>query len=60
MSISSQVIWCVVIRGAGLQRTGAIICAVSMYCVGGPIGLSLELLTPLGISGSFILLKVAV
>nr|VZI24967.1 unnamed protein product [Spirometra erinaceieuropaei] len=42
---------CGVIRGVGLQKVGAIVCCVCMYCVGGPIGLSLLLATPLGVSG---------
>uniref|UniRef100_A0A0X3NNP3 Multidrug and toxin extrusion protein n=2 Tax=Schistocephalus solidus TaxID=70667 RepID=A0A0X3NNP3_SCHSO len=42
---------CGVIRGVGLQKVGAIVCSVCMYCVGGPIGLSLLLATPLAVSG---------
>ncbi|VDN08953.1 unnamed protein product [Dibothriocephalus latus] len=41
---------CGVIRGVGLQKAGAIVCAVCMYCVGGPVGLSLLLATPLAVS----------
>ncbi|BHF64833.1 hypothetical protein SprV_0200784000 [Sparganum proliferum] len=42
---------CGVIRGVGLQKVGAVVCCICMYCVGGPIGLSLLLATPLGVSG---------
>ncbi|EUB54891.1 Multidrug and toxin extrusion protein [Echinococcus granulosus] len=43
-----------IIRGVGMQRTGAIVSMVCMYIIGGPMGLCLLMLTNLGVSGEFI------
>uniref|UniRef100_A0A915EX64 Multidrug and toxin extrusion protein n=1 Tax=Echinococcus canadensis TaxID=519352 RepID=A0A915EX64_9CEST len=43
-----------IIRGVGMQRTGAIICMVCMYLIGGPMGLSRLMLTDPSVSGTFI------
>ncbi|KAM3179694.1 hypothetical protein ACTXT7_000135 [Hymenolepis weldensis] len=40
-----------IIRGVGMQRIGAVVCVGCMYLVGGPLGLSLLMLTDLGVSG---------
>ncbi|KAH9279067.1 Multidrug and toxin extrusion protein 1 [Echinococcus granulosus] len=40
-----------IIRGVGMQRTGAIVSMVCMYIIGGPMGLCLLMLTNLGVSG---------
>ncbi|CUT99724.1 Multidrug and toxin extrusion protein [Echinococcus multilocularis] len=40
-----------IIRGVGVQRTGAIVSMVCMYIIGGPTGLCLLMLTNLGVSG---------
>ncbi|KAL5965569.1 Multidrug and toxin extrusion protein 1 [Taenia solium] len=40
-----------VIRGVGMQRTGAIVCIVCMYLIGGPMGLGLLMMTDLSVSG---------
>lgn len=37
-----------------MQRTGAIICMVCMYLIGGPMGLSHLMLTDPSVSGTFI------
>nr|VZI24960.1 unnamed protein product [Spirometra erinaceieuropaei] len=40
-----------IVRGVGKQKIGAVVCCVCMYLIGGPAGLSLMFLTPLGVSG---------
>ncbi|KAM7537341.1 hypothetical protein Aperf_G00000067305 [Anoplocephala perfoliata] len=40
-----------VIRGVGMQKQGAIVCALCMYLVGGPLGLVLLLITDLRAQG---------
>ncbi|EUB54246.1 Multidrug and toxin extrusion protein [Echinococcus granulosus] len=40
-----------IIHGVGMQRTGAIICMVCMYLIGGPMGLSHLMLTDPSVSG---------
>ncbi|BHF64835.1 hypothetical protein SprV_0200784200 [Sparganum proliferum] len=40
-----------IVRGVGKQKIGAVVCCVCMYLIGGPVGLSLMFLTPLGVSG---------
>ncbi|VDK36173.1 unnamed protein product [Taenia asiatica] len=39
-----------IIRGVGMQRTGAIVCMVCMYLIGGPMGLGLLMMTDLSVS----------
>ncbi|VDO06057.1 unnamed protein product [Rodentolepis nana] len=40
-----------IIRGVGMQKAGGIVCIVCMYLIGGPLGISLLLLTDLGVAG---------
>uniref|UniRef100_A0A0X3PUH5 Multidrug and toxin extrusion protein n=1 Tax=Schistocephalus solidus TaxID=70667 RepID=A0A0X3PUH5_SCHSO len=40
-----------IVRGVGKQKIGAVVCCVCMYLIGGPAGLCLMFLTPLGVSG---------
>ncbi|KAM3179692.1 hypothetical protein ACTXT7_000133 [Hymenolepis weldensis] len=40
-----------IIRGVGMQKAGAIVSIICMYLIGGPLGLSLLLLTDLAVPG---------
>ncbi|GCB79390.1 hypothetical protein scyTo_0016951 [Scyliorhinus torazame] len=44
-------LWCIVLRGAGMQRLGAIGNLVGFYLIGFPIGISLMFAAKLGIIG---------
>uniref|UniRef100_A0A183TDI0 Multidrug and toxin extrusion protein 1 n=1 Tax=Schistocephalus solidus TaxID=70667 RepID=A0A183TDI0_SCHSO len=43
-----------IVRGVGKQKIGAVVCCVCMYLIGGPAGLCLMFLTPLGVSGTLL------
>ncbi|KAM7538037.1 hypothetical protein Aperf_G00000067352 [Anoplocephala perfoliata] len=49
-----------IIRGVGMQKTGAIVCCVCLYLVGGPFALYLLLCTDLVVSGFWLGLAVGV